>query len=202
MPSSAPSISCTATALPPEQRLHPAALNQLRERRNTAGMNDHRPTNHNNPLALRPRPRALAWRICRTAVLSCRSEEISLLMNAKESRSRSFASGTTRNPTHADNHRIALVGDRGAAYRTRCHPSRPASHPCVGSARPPSAPHARHQSSCGWWSNRIPPGRSDPLHHLQQGIARILRRAAQIQQITEDNFHVRRQFGFPPSRRR
>ncbi len=36
--------------------------------------------------------------VCATAVSTWRSEEISLLMNAKDMRSRSFASGTTRMP--------------------------------------------------------------------------------------------------------
>ncbi len=96
---------------------------------------------------------AAVWR---TAVSTCRSEEMPLDMKAKARRSRSLDSGTTRMPRSPDDDLVAAAQIAQPAAVSARPPSPRSWRPCAGF--PLRSILADGEPGCGdwWWSRNLP----------------------------------------------
>jgi hypothetical protein len=106
-----------------EQRLTPSRCGSARQARHAARMHHHRTRHHHAPFALLRAYAAPSAAVCRTAVSTCRSDEMPFDMKANASRSRSFDSGATRMPRMTPHDHVARRRSRSRRHGVRRVPS-------------------------------------------------------------------------------
>ena len=170
VPDSANSTSCTASALPASTTSHVAARESARRsaRRRRCGR---RPDRRRRRCGRRPSsPRASSRRCAATLPSTRRSDDTSLLMNAKPRRSRSRNSGVTRMPSWPQ-----TTDSPAFTSRSLRQAGRPSGdddhrvHPLLLDLHPPSA-HAHVRAVVG--------GRVEVVRHAAVLLGRLDERVA------------------------
>ncbi len=136
--------------------------------------------------------------VCRTAVSTCRSDEIPFDMNANASRSRSFDSGATRIPRIPTTTRSPAFMSRRRRHHAasvRHHDQR--VHALVLDFDPLLL--VPHERAVIGRRIKILRRAAIALHRPQRGIARIHRRAAELQQVCAAGAPSTRSMALPPS---
>ena len=148
-----------------QHRIDPAAANQLRQRRHRrlcAPPPGPRPRQSSFPPS---RACRISAAVCRTAVSTCRSDEISLLMNANASRSRSFDFGHDPDafiPTTTAIARLDIAQSAAIRARPSAHNDHRV-HALVLALR--SIARDGGRACADWWWSRNLPARSGRTPH-------------------------------------